>query len=35
MGDAFTAVADDEMTLFYNPAALGRHRGVSIIPFKQ
>ncbi len=34
MGDAFTAVADDEMTLFYNPAALGRHRGVSIIPFK-
>ncbi|MBF0207390.1 MAG: hypothetical protein HQK53_10925 [Oligoflexia bacterium] len=29
MGDAFTAVADDEYTLFYNPAALGRHRGVS------
>lgn len=24
MGDAFTAVADDEYTLFYNPAALGR-----------
>ena len=24
MGDAFTAIADDEYTLFYNPAALGR-----------
>ncbi|MCF8060342.1 MAG: hypothetical protein K9K67_13655 [Bacteriovoracaceae bacterium] len=34
MGDAFTAVADDEMTLFYNPAALGRNRGVSIVPLK-
>lgn len=34
MGDAFTAVADDEMTLFYNPAALGRHNGVTIIPLK-
>lgn len=30
MGDAFTAVADDENTLFYNPAALGRHTGVSL-----
>ena len=30
MGDAYTAVADDENTLFYNPAALGRHRGASI-----
>lgn len=30
MGDAFTAVADDENTLFYNPAALGRHSGVSL-----
>ncbi len=30
MGDAYTAVADDENTLFYNPAALGRHKGVSI-----
>jgi len=26
MGDAFTAVNDDEFTLFYNPAALGRHK---------
>lgn len=34
MGDAYTAVADDEMTLFYNPAALGRHSGVSIVPLK-
>lgn len=34
MGDAFTAVADDEMTLFYNPAALGRHSGVTIVPLK-
>ena len=34
MGDAFTAVADDENTLFYNPAALGRHSGVSLSLFK-
>jgi len=34
MGDAFTAVADDENTLFYNPAALGRNRGVHIVPLK-
>ncbi|MCY4524832.1 MAG: hypothetical protein OXB84_08840 [Halobacteriovoraceae bacterium] len=34
MGDAFTAVADDEYTLFYNPAALGRHGGLSLSPFK-
>jgi hypothetical protein len=26
MGDAFTAVNDDEYTLFYNPASLGRHK---------
>lgn len=32
MGDAYTAVADDENTLFYNPAALGRHQGVTIVP---
>ncbi len=32
MGDAFTAVADDEYTLFYNPAALGRNKGVSLTP---
>ncbi len=30
MGDAFTALADDSSTLFYNPAALGRHSGVTI-----
>ena len=29
MGDAYTAVADDEFTLFYNPAALGRNKGVA------
>lgn len=29
MGDAFTAIADDEYTLFYNPAALGRNKGMS------
>lgn len=32
LGDAFTAIADDEYTLFYNPAALGRHNGVSLYP---
>lgn len=32
MGDAYTAVADDEYTLFYNPAALGRNKGVSFSP---
>ena len=32
MGDAFTAVADDEYTLFYNPASLGRSKSVSITP---
>lgn len=32
MGDAFTAIADDEYTLFYNPAALGRNQKVSITP---
>lgn len=26
MGDAFTAVNDDEYSLFYNPASLARHR---------
>lgn len=30
MGDAYTAIADDEFTLFYNPAALGRNKGVSL-----
>lgn len=33
MGDAYTAVADDSNTLFYNPAALGRHRGVTLSVF--
>jgi hypothetical protein len=30
MGDAYTAISDDEYTLFYNPAALGRHGGLSV-----
>jgi hypothetical protein len=30
MGDAYTALADDAFTLFYNPAALGRHTGIDI-----
>lgn len=29
MGDAFTAIADDAFTLFYNPAVLARHTGFS------
>ncbi len=29
MGDAYTAIADDEFSLFYNPAVLGRNNGVS------
>lgn len=34
MGDAFTAVNDDEFTLFYNPASLGRHKAdFSLYPF--
>ncbi len=28
MGDAFTALADDGYTLFYNPAALARNEGI-------
>lgn len=32
LGDAYTARADDEYTLFYNPAALGRNSGVQITP---
>ncbi len=32
MGDAYTAIADDEYTLFYNPATLGRNKGVSFTP---
>ncbi|MBF0313195.1 MAG: hypothetical protein HQK50_17415 [Oligoflexia bacterium] len=30
MGDAFTAIADDEYTLFYNPASLSKHKGLSV-----
>lgn len=34
MGDAFTAVNDDEFTLFYNPASLGRHKSdFTLTPF--
>src|SRR6478736_4351340 len=34
MGDAFTAVNDDDFTLFYNPASLGRHRrDLTLTPF--
>lgn len=34
MGDAFTAVNDDEFTLFYNPASMGRHRkDLTLYPF--
>ena len=34
MGDAFTAVNDDEYTLFYNPATLGRHKhDLTLYPF--
>lgn len=32
MGDAYTAMADDEFTLFYNPASLARHKGFSFYP---
>lgn len=32
LGDAYTAVADDEFTMFYNPATLARHRGFSLFP---
>ena len=34
MGDAFTAVNDDDFTLFYNPASLGRHKAdFTLYPF--
>ncbi len=32
MGDAYTAHADDEYTLFYNPAGLGRSKLVELTP---
>lgn len=33
MGDAFAALADDEYTLFYNPAALGKEADLRVVPF--
>lgn len=34
MGDAYTAVNDDEYTLFYNPASLARHKNdLTLSPF--
>jgi hypothetical protein len=33
MGDAYTSIAEDEYTLFYNPALLARHEGFSFNPF--
>lgn len=30
MGDAFTAVADDDYAMFYNPAALAKHNGTDL-----
>ena len=34
MGDAFTAINDDEYTLFYNPASLARHKhDLTLYPF--
>ena len=32
MGDAYTSIADDEYTLYYNPAILARHSGFSFWP---
>lgn len=32
MGDAYTSIADDEYTLFYNPAILARHKAFSFWP---
>ncbi len=32
MGDAYTSIANDEFTLFYNPAILARHKGFSFYP---
>lgn len=34
MGDAFTAISDDEYALFYNPASLARHKSdLTLYPF--
>ena len=32
MGDAYTSIADDDKTLFYNPAILARHKGFTFYP---
>jgi len=32
MGDAYTAIADDEYSLYYNPALLARNSGMSLTP---
>jgi hypothetical protein len=32
MGDAYTTLADDEFSLFYNPALLGRNKGFTFTP---
>jgi hypothetical protein len=32
MGDAYTAIADDAYTLYYNPALLARHENFSFVP---
>lgn len=32
MGGAYTSLADDDFTLFYNPAVLARHSGFSFYP---
>ena len=32
LGDAYTAIADDSHTLYYNPAIMGRHKGFSFWP---
>jgi hypothetical protein len=32
MGDAYTTLAENDYTLFYNPATLGRHSGFSFYP---
>lgn len=32
MGDAYTALADDAYTLYYNPALLARHNGFTFTP---
>lgn len=33
-GDAYTTIGDDEYALFYNPASLGKNKGVQVTPFQ-